>query len=903
MKKITLILFLLLLIPSLLFSQGELLWEKVDDFSGGLCDDETTWELQPNEATDLLNIYVDEVVKGISKRKGFQKANTSVIGSSNPIRSLHRLKKSDGSEYMWAVSSSTIYGSTDGETFTSVKSGMSLVYDTNWANLMDSAYCVDGSTWAQKFTAYDSCTAATTVPRGRFLIEEGYRLWTAYPPGESSFLYHSALGNGADWSSDDAGWVYIAGEGKITGLGRLQGSVIVYKTDSVWKVTGIQVGEYFVPTIVNLSPNVGCVNHRSIQNFRLKDYTVQVFLGKDNVYVTNSVSVVPIGDKIKNTIEDLKQASFASSYSWIQTSAGDFGAGTSVNIDTTTVPGSMQLEVTDWLDTSTADFDLGLTTTNIDTSGNNIDLANQTSQVIDQQQTEMDAAANLQGDLAQSFKPSRDCYITKAVIYLSRIATTGESYVVRLKSDNDNWPGDILQTINISEGDVPLNVGAWITVNWTDQAVYQDHRYWIYVESMDTLHSWDYKNDNVYARGNAWSSESGHETGADMAFKIYESHWTNGTFESQQKTVPVNSVWGKFYETHLSGSGMTYTFKVRRYSTSWSSWQTVTNGQLITLTPGSKIQYYVYLVSEGINNPRVYDFTIKHVGGGTGNFLSQSHDCGTTITEWGSLVANHTLNGQTITYAVRTSSYTGGLTAGATWYSVISGNPITAPVNRYVQWTSTMSTTDGSKIPLVDDVTVNWWGGTFSGGSPTSVVYDDRYHLFAMTSGSDINDIDLVLNEDGAWVKHDIKALSAVIYNNKLYTGSSKLSPNGGYVYEQDFGNNDDGQAINSYWQSKDYTLGYPYKNKTLRKIWTVTKKSGEYPLTMTYAIDGGYITDSYDIWLSSGIVIVTDERHIGSEAMGKFFKFKVSNNGTNQPFELYRIDAAFQHAPGQSEP
>lgn len=911
-KVIAILLFLLLLLPSLIFSQ-DLSWIPIEKFDGGLNDDEQTWMIGDNEATDLLNVYVDEILNGVVKRKGYEKANTTVIGSSNPIRSLHSLTKSDASKYMFAVSSDTIYGSADGKTFTSVKSGMSITYDVNWANLMDTAYCVDGSTWCQKFTAYDSCSAVTTVPRGRFIIEEGCRLWVAYASGYPSTLYHSDLGDGETWQDEegDLQWVYIPGEGEITGLGKLQGSVIVYKPTSVWKVIGVQVSSeedaYFVPMLINLSSEVGCVNHRTIQNFRVKGKTIQVFLGKDNIYATDGIAVVPTGDNIKNTIEDLKQATFASSYSWEQTSASDFSAGTSVNVSTSTL-GRFRLQTLYWTETSSSDWSSGVIQDGIDlqTSPGRIQLS-KTTEVANQTQSAYNDDVSFDAaDIAQSFKPDINCYGTKIKVHLKRIGNPGD---IRLyvREDDSGPYGDAIVNKKLTQGNVPTTAD-WVTFDFDDVKFYKDHRYWIrFYETGDAANYYrlSTQNGNPYARGNVWPYV-GDYLDVDWAFKFYEQHYTEGHFRSQEKDLGSVSKLGRFYEDHDEAEDLSYTFKFRRKmgAGDWSTWRVVTDGEKVYYSQGDKLQYDIILTSnDGLDIPYVYNVKFAYISNsGQGNFVSQSHDCGTQVSNWGSLVANHTLNDGTIDYSVRTSSYTGGL-SNATWYAVISGNQITAPVNRYVQWVSTLTTTDGTKIPYVDDVMVYWLAGEFSGSSPTSAVYDDRYHLFAMTSGSDINDIGLVLNEDGAWTKNDIGADSAVIYDNKFYTGTSAIAPSGGYVYQQDVGDNDDDSAIESYWQSKDYTLGYAYKNKTLRKLWTVAKRSGSYPLNISYIMDLGRDEENYDIWLSSGVTIVAEEKHIPSTAQGKFFRFKISNLGSDEPWELYQIKAGFVPAPGWSEP
>jgi len=831
-----------------------------------------------------------------------------------PITSLHRLKKSDASEYMWAVSSGTIWGSDDAGTFVSVKSGMSTTYDVNWANIGDSAYCVDGSTWAQKFTAYDSCAAVTTVPRGRFIIEEGYRLWVGYPVGYPNRLYYSDLADDTTWD-----WVYIPGEGEITGLGKLQGSVIVYKTNSVWKVIGVQVSTeedvYFVPSLVNLSSEVGCINYRSIQNFRLKGYTVQLFLGKDNVYATNGVAVIPVGDKIENTIEDLKQATFASSYSWLET---NFFEGTSTNIDTTTVLGTLRLALpsTTWEETTTAHFGAGLIKDNIDTSSNEIKL-----------NTRIDDTSNICRTrpalgFSDNSKGVDDDVNTYAYYRGPDIGT--QYYTVTLdgaefirKLSINLWAYHPSDYKLVTGGDMTVYLeyynGAWVTYSSTTLKCYAPKKDYRDAWRSAWTETWDGLSlENVSKLRIRWVSPC--NTDGYYYYRICElqswrEKWTTGHFRSQEKTIDSGSLFGKFYESHLSGQN--YILKVRKYSgTGWSSWVTVTNGDEINLSVGDKIQYDIVLTSnDGAINPIVYDVKIEYYTSPTGSFISQVHDCGTAITFWGNFTVNSILNNQTISYQVRSSTWSGAID-GTSWYDVVPGGLIPAVVNRFVQWKATLNTTDGSKTPVIDDVSVYWWAGAFSGSSPASVVYDDRYHLFAMTSGSDVNDIDLVLNKDGAWTKNDIKASSAIIYNEKFYTGSSTTTANGSWLYEQDIGYSDDLQPINSYWQSKDYDLGIPYKDKTLRKIWTVCKRVGAYPLKLEYIMNLNESVESYDIWLCgsaceppSKIGIVPDERHIPATARAKFFKFRISNSGENEPFELYRIDAGFQKSPGWSEP
>lgn len=127
--------------------------------------------------------------------------------------------------------------------------------------------------------------------------------------------------------------------------------------------------------------------------------------------------------------------------------------------------------------------------------------------------------------------------------------------------------------------------------------------------------------------------------------------------------------------------------------------------------------------------------------------------------------------------------------------------------------------------------------------------------------------------------------------------------PNVGFVYKQDVGDNDDGDAIESFWQTKDYDLGNSYKNKTLRKMKVLAKRVGDYNLTLRYNVDfvGGN-SNEYNINLNQEPIVAND-RGIPSTVMGKFFNFKVSNNNADEYWELYGLSPSYTLSPGWSEP
>jgi len=397
--------------------------------------------------------------------------------------------------------------------------------------------------------------------------------------------------------------------------------------------------------------------------------------------------------------------------SWIQTSQADFDAGTQDPAGSIkTLPaGEFELQDGNWLETTTADFDTGVTKDNIDTADGEIKLVKWG--YLDQSQTAADNSYqyiyenSVSQWAGQGFKVSTNGFVTKVKVRLRAYDTNMDRYV------NLQIRNYLLQPMGVA---TPVHLPAdtvWreYTFNLTSYPYVESGlQYWIsiIITSAEGDVEIGANNTNPYPNGYVlyWDGAHWqHYYDKDFYFKLY-MNYASGHFRSQEKDMGTEVAFGKFYESHLAGQS--YVFQARRFAAdTWGDWATVTNGTKINLSNGTKVQYDVTLTSsDGVTNPKVYDVRIDY-SKSDGNLISQPHDCGTDIVAWGRLEASHTLNGQTIDYAVRTSSFVAGL-SDADWCPVVSGGFITAPVNRYVQWKATLTTTDGTKTPVVDDITV-----------------------------------------------------------------------------------------------------------------------------------------------------------------------------------------------------
>ena len=276
--------------------------------------------------------------------------------------------------------------------------------------------------------------------------------------------------------------------------------------------------------------------------------------------------------------------------SWTQTSQEDFGAGTSINIDTTTVLGTIRLKTSSWQETTTADFNAGdgVIKDNIDTANNEIKLL----EIVD---SSKNVAKNKQtsGNMinGQYFVDERlDTWARqegKQDNYINVIlGSNRDIYKIRVvrESIDDYWQADSLRYSKLRYYD-----GSWHDISGTT-ICHNKHKdpgsgFTIYDNTYNVSMTASQIQLLFYgiAESRIW----------DLAIEIYIycKEWRTGHFRSQEKSLTSSSLFGKFYESHLPGQG--YVFKVRRYSGgSWSNWITVTNGNKTNLSAASKVQYF-----------------------------------------------------------------------------------------------------------------------------------------------------------------------------------------------------------------------------------------------------------------------------------------------------------------------
>jgi hypothetical protein len=177
------------------------------------------------------------------------------------IFSLYNYIKNDGTQHFIRNLGTILqkYNSVSGN-FEDIRTGFTAnkrfgytEYDNNLylGNGVENYFRYDGTT----FTEYAS------FPKGNILTIFEDRVFIAGNPSNPSTIYYSNTGDPINFLA--ANIIKIPKTDKITGMIKYYDSLVVFKENSVWKITYIWNGSAWIPSVQTLSENYGCISPKA----------------------------------------------------------------------------------------------------------------------------------------------------------------------------------------------------------------------------------------------------------------------------------------------------------------------------------------------------------------------------------------------------------------------------------------------------------------------------------------------------------------------------------------------------------------------------------------------------------------------------------------------------------------
>jgi hypothetical protein len=206
--------------------------------------------------------------------------------------------------------------------------------------------------------------------------------------------------------------------------------------------------------------------------------------------------------------------------------------------------------------------------------------------------------------------------------------------------------------------------------------------------------------------------------------------------------------------------------------------------------------------------------------------------------------------------------------------------------------------TSSTDTIYVEGVNIAWREGE---SRPVASLYDDhRYILCANTvAGTNINDLCLVWQKNKKWVPFSGQSWGALArFSNYPIAGDGSTGSKIWKVLDPTY-LNDDGVAINAYWVSKDFDYDKPNQVKVPMKVWFEADALPTSFLTVGFAADKGVTYSSTTVDLAQSAYLNTNVSDIfDGFALGKYFKFKFSDNTLNSTFKLNAYSVYYDSKP-----
>ena len=861
-------------------------------------------KLKIGQTPDAKNVWVDEKPGSVITAPGYLKVGT--IPSNNPVTfCINYFKSSAGTQTFVVSDNSTVWTTVDFQTFTSIITGLSSAFQLRGAVIRDKLWLTNGSDAVRNYdgttvTVLDGTAGTPNVPKGRFIAYHDERIWLGHLPSARSEAQFSALtdssgtiiapDNANAWPAANTLQISEGDADYLSGMFVYRGYLHFFKQYSIWRLVGYDEYTY---TRVKTRASSGCRFNESIQ---ILDNLIHM-IGIDGIYVFDGDETERISDIIDPATASQTAFGFnqlqqqnTNNVFWEVTDTADWNSGTvPTNV---TIDNDLELVAAD---DSQADFAAGATLTNIDTSFSpgTIQLTVSSSGV---------AAENIATGAACSITPVTNTSLIGSAtsltdgdlttqcglsaggatgngIFQINLSSSRNITTIILRQVNANFAQLVVRADNVDQTPSALTGGlthSGSTIFFPANSGYRDFTL--------TFPAFTVTSDIKLVVNAILSSNAFTMAECEIYIAAYNS---TGKFTSKTLDLGLTpAAYGNFSATEiLNGETTAYFTQSSADGSSWDAEVSCTNGGAIGSTVRRYLRWGVNFTSDGNHSPVVQEAFLPAV------YQSAIHDTGGSIFSWGPFESDRTLPLQCNFY-YRAATTSGGVSA-ASWNLIVPGGVVnTSTSNRYIQFKIEILNGDSTHLPVVTSVTINWVTGTGTQlttlQNVASVAWRNRYWMAAAGPSATANDTVLVRGKKtfgSPWQLKDFPLLSFTRFYDSLYAGSS----NDGSIYQIDTGHSKNGTAIDSYFETGDFTFGGFYINP--KEILVEVERKGPYNLYVGLSIDRGntWVDYAVDLTTSSYAPSYTKRINVGTYNTDRI-RFRVRTNGVDEPFEVHRL-------------
>lgn len=870
----------------------------------------------------ILNVNTDRYNE-ITKKYGSLKYNTTATGGAKKHRRAYTYNQADGDSYIIVQTSTSLTASVGDGSFSTFITTLTETSDCDFTTARDILYFTDGAntpgSWDGATLTNYTVENSTNYPAYcKYMTNWHSRNWMTGDTRYKTRVYYSQpyvvgldtcayenypIENYIDLGTSDGDI--------ITGIQVVNGYLYVYFKYKIFQIYEASTG-IFAYTM--LSTNIGCLynttldilngfpifmSHRGIEQFDGSQFTLRSL-------------------PIDNYVKSLKQLDFSQSALSLDTAA-DWGAGSGVNIDTTTYAGSVAIanRTVSIIKTSAADWN-GSTCVDVDTTttAGSVTLVAYSSAApniaIGKTVTESRHAYSYVGSNAFDGNDSSSWSGLTGGDDSNKTAAAGEDVFVKVDL------GSAMDIVRLRcymlffcfpgtayfEGST--NDSTWTTIYSISGSSYthvvdglSGSEYFIYDFNSTSSVQYRYLRFR-YHFSSAFTYPAGfhcsvHEIEAYTRGVVAMYPLSSGSVTSSFDFGYTPSSFGDVGSDFTLGSGSSVTFYTRSSSDNetWEGWVFASTGTTIPSTVNRYLQVASTLTAstDGLSTPTLNSITVNCVD--LGSYTSKVNNA-TSWGSWGAFSASDNQGGnEEINYYVRTSTASDNLSTKA-YIPVNNGSAINSTVGPYIDVISSFTRSSTSSIPKIDSVRIDYYGS--DNNIPYGKVFNDAYYLAVNTTTADSrNDCMLVLQKNGDWTRYDNNAACLAVYRNKLYYGDSRDT---GFMYRMEVPNlyTDNGAAYSSYWTSKKININPLYK-VMMKELWITTDgTAGDINALWNFNdYDGDWYSKDFTVTATNKTN--TYKLNILPAGYSRYFQFRVGNSTAND-FRIKRLDIIYDNVP-----
>lgn len=925
---IALILFLSLLSGA--YADGAPVVQHIGSPFSGLNNQDNPVVIPNQNAQDLLNVDITPGGLSVKKRHGYGLDATLAISTSAVHGGYHFFDANGNDIRLW-MNDTRVSASKNGGTYNVIVSTLTSGATLQCIDSQGLAWCVDSKndqvfrTDGSVVSWFPSVASGTTVTAGPD------RLAMANVQGNQNSIYFSASGDFTNFtvgSQPSSPFIenILAPGSHITHIRYSNGRYLWWKDQSFGYIL---LQDQFNLQIVIVSYLVGTLDNTSVEN-----EGIVYFRGQDNhIWAYDGAQLVRLSREITPIVSN---SNYRKSNQWIQTTQSDFNSGTITptgTLSTTIAAGEIDVSSFTSTDNSTTTFSQGtVSNSSVTTSG--LTLTTNNSGNFDNNGCETNSGNN---GSCTSWKNTglgswlsittaltgTDCNIsprTGSAMFASAystLATNPGTLAFRIKKFSD---GSVIAASTIT---LNAAVCSWTSSTVTVSSSFIGTRVQgeIYSNTdgigpdiLITTASFILGGNVVfhYAANSNGTWPSGMQIEVDDILNG-SSTITTGTFTSRSFNTGFSSAYSAITAINATNQS-DFKFTVQQASSTNGAWADVVNSSGSSVNTKQWIRYISTITVAGTDTSIPYLSTVTVVASSSGTFYSAVNNAA-LLTSWSQFSAtDNTSNGGSLSYFTRASTSPFSVSSSTpSWVSQTKNATVSASTGTYMQARVDFSINAATQTPSVQDFTFNWFEGTAADKSYGTyfdfAIWWSISYSTATTTNNRIIRYDLI---NQTWTVYDIAANGFLIQNNQLYFGD----PSSGKVYLYGSAENDNGAAINAYWQSKDFSnaginpiVGYnaldtPFTEKDYRTLSTFSALQSTGTINVTYTVDRKNSSSyAFSMLDPNGLKVIHQNYYLPQGTAGTTFNVKYGNNAVDQPFEIFGGEFTYVPRPWKPYP